>query len=139
MGRSIRSNNSLVLGNLITGDITSGDVTTGSLTATGLLSPQAGSENILGYNIITSATTLPDSDGSYLIISTSSFDITLPATTTDGRFIQIVDGGDFSSVSMSLLRNGNTINGSADDLSLDQSTSFFLIYRDGNWITKFYR
>lgn len=134
MGRSIRSSNSIVLGNL-----TTGDVTTGALTTTGLLSPQAGSENIIGYTNITGTTTLPDSDAAYYVVATSNFNITLPATTTNGRFIQIVDGGDFSSVTMSLLRNGATINGAAEDLVLDQSTSFFLIYQDGDWKTKFYR
>lgn len=134
MGRSIRSSNSTVLGNLITGD-----VTTGALTTTGVLSPQAGSENIIGYTTITGATTLPDADAAYYVVSTSNFNITLPATTTNGRFIQIVDGGDFTAVSINLLRNGATINGSTANLLLDQSTSFFLIYQDGDWKTKFYR
>jgi hypothetical protein len=129
MGRSLKSNDSLVFGNIITD----------RLVTNGLLSPQAGSENIIGYTFISGATTLPDIDGAYVIESNSSFTVNLPNTSTDGRLIQIVDGANFSVNNKTLGRNGNTINGVAENLVLNVSTSFFLIYKNNNWITKFYR
>lgn len=130
MGRSIKSNDSQVFGNLIAE----------RLTTTGLFSAQAGSENIIGYTFIDSATTLPDTDAAYVIQTpVSSFTVTLPSTVTDGRFIQIVDGNNFSNRNVTLARNGNTIEGTSENLVLNVSTTFFLIYLDGNWIVKLYR
>lgn len=129
MGRSLRSNNGVVLGNLITG----------SITANGLLSPLAGSENIIQYETISETTTLEDRDGSYLLLADSSFTITLPENSSNGRLIQIVIDGNITENNITLARNGNTINGNESDVILNQSFSFFLIYQNSDWLVKFYK
>lgn len=129
MGRVLRTVDSDVFGNIITTN----------LTTTGLLSPQGGSENIIGYTFISGATTLSDTDAAYVILSNSSFTVNLPATSTNGRVIQIVDGADFSTNNITIGRNGATINETAENLVLNVTASFFLIYYDGDWLTRFYR
>lgn len=129
MGRSLRSNNGVVLGNLITG----------SITANGLLSPLAGSENIIQYETISETTTLEDQDGLYLLLADSSFTITLPENSLNGRLIQIVIDGNITGNNITLARNGNTINGNESDVILNENISFFLIYQNSDWLVKFYK
>jgi hypothetical protein len=123
MGRLLRTVDSDVFGN----------ITTVKLTTTGLLSPQAGTENILGPTIITSSQTLLDSDASYYVVASSSIAIILPATTTEGRIIEIIDGTNFSSQNITIGRNGNTIEGADADLTVNLSASFKCIYYGSDW------
>lgn len=127
MGRSIRSVNSQVFGNIITDDLTS----------TGLLSPQGGSENIIGYTVITTSSALLDVDGVFYVAN-GGITITLPATSTEGRYLQFIDGSDWAASPITLARNGNTINGSAVNLTVNVSLPIFLVYVDGNWTINFY-
>jgi hypothetical protein len=110
----------------------------GNLSVGGDLSISGGASGILDTTIVTGSTTLPDVDKSYLVISTSSFTVTLPDTSTNGRTIKIFDGGNFSGSNITFARNGKTIGGLSENLIANQSSSFTLIYRDGNWNVNFY-
>lgn len=131
MARTIRSKTGIVFG-----DVVAEDIVAQGLVTNGLFSPQGGSENIVGNTIITSTTNLSDVDGSYYVIAGSSFTITLPATTTNGRTIEIIDGTGFSSQNVTIGRNGNTIGGVAENLTVNVSANFKLVYYDGDWKVK---
>ena len=59
--------------------------------------------------------------GDYLIADTTAgpFTITLPANPTTGDFVQIVDGASWETYNLTVARNGETIEGNADDVTLD--------------------
>lgn len=110
----------------------------GTVSVTGIAALNGGATGVLDTSFVTTTSTLPDIDKSYLIVATSAFTVTLPNTNSDGRTIKIFDGGDFSSNNITLARNGKTINGAADNLVLDISAPLILIYNDGDWEVKFY-
>ena len=58
--------------------------------------------------------------GDYLIADTTagSFTITLPANPTTGDFVQIADGANQETYNLTVARNGETIEGNADDVTL---------------------
>lgn len=105
----------------------------GALYVGGALSVAGGASGLFGASIITGATTLADVDRPYLIIASSSFTVNLPATSTDGRFILIYDGGNFNQNNITFGRNGANIGGAAENLVANVSVPFALIYRAGNW------
>lgn len=110
----------------------------GRLNVGGVFAALGGSSGINNFNIITTTTSLADADAAYFITATTPYTITLPATTTDGRTIEIIDGGNFASINVVLGRNGNTIGGVENDLVLNVSSSFRLVYYQGNWRLDFY-
>jgi len=59
--------------------------------------------------------------GDLLIADTSggTFTITLPASPATGQFVKIADGSDWSTTSVTVARNGSTIEGLTDDIVLD--------------------
>lgn len=59
--------------------------------------------------------------GEYIIADTTagSFTVTLPASPTTGDFVQIVDGASWETYNLTIDRNGETIEGNADDVTLD--------------------
>ena len=59
--------------------------------------------------------------GDYLIADTTagSFTITLPASPTTGDFVQIVDGASWETYNLTVARNGETIEGNTEDVTLD--------------------
>lgn len=75
-------------------------------------------------------------DGDRIIANTTfgSFNITLPATPSAGHYIQITDGLDFSVYPVTIIRNGNSIEGYNDNLALDlKGATFELIYNGATW------
>jgi hypothetical protein len=76
-------------------------------------------------------------DGDRIILNNSfgSFSITLPAIATVGTYIQLTDGNDLSNgYPVTVLRNGNTIEGATNDISLDlKGSTFEFIYNGSTW------
>ena len=71
------------------------------------------------------------------IVDTSGGTVTctLPHTPADGQFIRFSDGWNFATNALIVLRNGNTIEGLAEDMTIDtENHSFELIYYNNNWI-----
>ena len=74
--------------------------------------------------------------GDYLIADTTagSFTITLPASPTTGDFVQIVDGASWETYSLTIGRNGSTIEGNTDDIVLDiAGVKVELVYDSTTW------
>ncbi len=114
--------------------VTGGAGISGRLFAGSTISSGAGSLGIVGYAISTGAGTISDYDGYYLVISTSSFTLTLPATSTNGRTLVFGDGSNFSAFPITLARNGATIGGLAENLVLNlQGSRVELVYYSGDW------
>lgn len=89
---------------------------------------------VSGYVAITGGASLLDIDRKYIVSNTAGITLTLPATSTDGRTITIVDGNSFSSFNVTLGRNTKTIDGLAEDLVLNVAKSKVeLVYRGGDW------
>lgn len=75
-------------------------------------------------------------DGDRLIADTSggSFTITLPSSPTAGVSVTITDGADFSVNALTVARNGSTIEGLSDDISLTlEGVTFTFIYDGTTW------
>ena len=75
-------------------------------------------------------------DGDKIIANTTagSFTITLPETPTTGAYVQITDGGNWSVNNLLINRNGSTIEGIADTLSIDLAqTTVEFIYDGTTW------
>jgi hypothetical protein len=75
-------------------------------------------------------------DGDRIIASTiyGSFNLTLPANPTAGQYIQITDGYNLTLYPVTVLRNGSTIEGYSDNVSLDLTGSTFeFIYSGSTW------
>jgi len=71
----------------------------------------------------------------YLIDTTNSvINFTLPATATDGDNISFADGGNFSINNLVVLRNGKTIEGLSEDMTVStENMSFELVYYNNDW------
>jgi hypothetical protein len=75
-------------------------------------------------------------DGDRIIANTiyGSFNITLPSSPTAGQYIQITDGYNLTLYPVTVLRNGSTIEGYSDNVSLDLTGSTFeFIYSGSTW------
>ncbi len=75
-------------------------------------------------------------DGDRLIANTAggTFTITLPATPANGSYVQITDGNDFSNVNLTVARNGSTIEGASDDVTVDlKGVTIEFIYNGYTW------
>jgi len=71
------------------------------------------------------------------IVDTSStaFSMTLPSSAQNGQGIIVADGGDFSANSLTVARNGNTIEGLAEDMIIStENQAFELVFYNGNWM-----
>lgn len=74
--------------------------------------------------------------GDYIIADTSagSFTVTLPATPSIGDFVVIADGGSWTNYPLIVARNGSTIEGLLDNLSLDISgIQVEFVYNTTTW------
>lgn len=124
---------SFTLSSLITNTIAGATGATGPVGPSGATGPTgAGAE--INYLIKTSNYTANNSD--YIIANTVSgtFNITLPATPATGNYVVIADGGNFSDNMLVVSRNGNTIEGVADDLGINvRQTINTLIYDGSTW------
>ena len=75
--------------------------------------------------------------GDRLIANTSggAFTITLPASPTVGQQVSIIDGGNWSSINLTIARNGSTIKSSASDLALNVGGIMVdFIYSGSTWL-----
>lgn len=114
--------------------VTGGVGISGKLFTGDTISATNGSLGIVGYAMATGAGSIADYDRYYLVISTSSFTLTLPATSTNGRTLVFADGSNFSSFPITLARNGKTIGGLGEDLVLNlQGSRVELVYYSGDW------
>ena len=99
---------------------------TGSTGATGAPAP---------YTLITTSLTAT-ANTQYIAntLTTGPFNLTLPATPVTGTTITIVDGGNFGSNNLTIVRNGSTIQGVADNLALNLGkTTSYLVYDGTTW------
>ena len=82
------------------------------------------------YNLVTANTVLV-SNSSYRVVANTNVTLTLPASPTNGDTIQIVDNAvEENGVIVTIGRNGNTIEGIADDLFVDTPYVDFTIWYD---------
>jgi len=76
-------------------------------------------------------------DGDRIILDNTfeSFNVTLPAVANTGTYIQLTDGNDLSNgYPITVLRNGNTIESTTNDISLDlKGSTFEFIYNGSTW------
>jgi len=76
-------------------------------------------------------------DGDRIILDNTfeSFSVTLPAIASTGTYIQLTDGNDLSNgYPITVLRNGNTIESTTNDISLDlKGSTFEFIYNGSTW------
>jgi hypothetical protein len=91
---------------------------------------------VLPYQIVTANTTSVPvvSYVKYLVISTATRTLTLPASPVDGSVVVVADGSNFTSFNTTIARNGKTIGGLAENLILDVIGSRVeLVYYNNDW------
>ena len=96
--------------------------------------PQGPSGALQQWTVVTSNTVA--TDGARLIANTvgGSFNITLPATPSSGQYVQITDGYNFGIANVIVERNGSTIEGAANDISVDLAgATIEFIYNGATW------
>ena len=74
--------------------------------------------------------------GDYLIADTAGgvFTITLPTSPTAGNFVSIIDGASWANNNLTIDRNGSTIEGVADNITVDiAGVKLELIYDGTTW------
>ena len=66
--------------------------------------------------------------------SNGTFNITLPASPTLGDYIRLIDAGNLTNNSVTLLRNGSTIEDQADDMELDVGQNIIeVLFINNTW------
>jgi hypothetical protein len=89
---------------------------------------------LLPWSLVSTNYSIADGDRILVNSSGGSFNITLPGTPATGVYFQISDGGNLSTNPVTVLRNGSTIEGFADDLILSISnTTYEFIYDGSTW------
>lgn len=99
---------------------------------------EAGAQGTTGtlssYTTITSNTNLSVSTRYILDSSSGSFTVALPPSPSTGDWIDLLDGDNWVNNNVTVARNGNTIEGIADDLLLDVAgTIVYLVYDGTTW------
>ena len=106
----------------------------GASGSTGIQGASGSTGVVAPWTRITSTTTL--SANSQYIIDTSSgpFSVSLPATPVLGTVVVMTDGGNWNTNNLTVLRNGSTINGLAQDLTMNvREVTVFFIYDSATW------
>jgi len=86
------------------------------------------------WMVITSNYTAANNNRIIADTSNGAFSITLPASPITGDYIVLTDGGDWAANNLTVLRNGSTIEGQADDLLITtQGITVELIYSTNTW------
>lgn len=86
------------------------------------------------YIYATSNITAENYDGILANTSGGAFTVTLPANPTMGYTVVVSDAGDFSANILTVARNGETIEGDAEDMNLDiPGVSVTFVYTGSDW------
>ena len=87
-----------------------------------------------GWTVVTGATTATAGNLYIADTSSSAFTITLPASPSDGHMVIIGDGYDFSLNNLTVARNGSTIVGADENLTVNvKSVILTFVYTGGDW------
>jgi hypothetical protein len=101
-------------------------VTNGTATSWGTVSGG------ITYTRITTNTTLTDKQGVVADTTGGTFTVTLPASPATGAQVAIADGANWGTNSLTVARNGSTIEDYAEDLVLDITGALVNLIYDGN-------
>jgi hypothetical protein len=113
--------------------ITGAQGTTGTTGTTGTQGIQ-GATGINTWSRKTSIYTAVNGDRLIADTSGGTFTITLPATPSTGHSVVIADGADWSTTNLTVGRNGSTIEGAAENLTVDiGQIQIDLIYDGSTW------
>ncbi len=86
------------------------------------------------WTLVSSNVTASDGDRLIVDTSTGSFNITLPATPAIGEYVQITDGANLVANSVTVLRNGSTVENQEINVILDlQNITYEFIYGPDTW------
>jgi len=94
-----------------------------------------GSNSAMSWNIASSNITMAANNGYFVDTSSAAKTMTLPSSPNLGDTIRINDlAGTFNTNNLTVARNGNKIQGSANDLLVDvDQSSFGLVYSNGTY------
>src|SRR6056297_935006 len=88
----------------------------------------------IAYSTQTTNYTAEEGEGIIADTSGGSFTVTLPSSPAEGDVVVIADGDDWSTNNLTVARNGSTIEGAAEDLTLDVGAiSVSFIYDGTTW------
>lgn len=106
------------------------------LTSNGSSAPTwaAASAGGISYTRVTANTTLTNNQGVIADTTGGTFTVTLPATPSSGNQVWIADGGSWGTTNLTVGRNSSTIEGAAENLTLDISgVEIQMIYDGTTW------
>lgn len=113
---------------------------TGTSTTESLVSPAkvaaaiAALENGVSFSTKTTTYTISAGEGVIADTSGGAWTLTLPASPAEGDLVVVSDGADWSVNSLTVARNGSTIVGLAEDLTLDiGNVSLTFVYDGSTW------
>ena len=118
---------------------------TGSIGYTGSAGPQGisgefagvgftGSAGLKRWTVVNANVNAGDTDRIIADTSGGAFSITLPSSPISGTYIQITDGANFFNNNLTVLRNGSTIEGQAQDVVIDiPGATFEFVYTGTTW------
>src|SRR6056297_598852 len=88
----------------------------------------------IAYTTQTANYTATEGEGIIADTSGGSFTVTLPSSPAEGDVVVVADGDDWSTNNLTVARNGSTIEGAAEDLTLDVGAiSVSFIYDGATW------
>lgn len=86
------------------------------------------------WSVITGATTAEANNGYMVDSSSTGITVTLPATPSTGDVVRVVDLGNAATNNITIARNGEVIQGTADDLLVaTNNAAFGLVYSNGTF------
>jgi len=86
------------------------------------------------WSIMNSAETCVVGNKYMVDTSGGAFTATLPLTAAEGKSVKFADGGDFSANNLTIDRNGNTIEGMSENMTVTtENMSFELVFYNNDW------